>query len=424
MLSLLLFALACSTTPTDSANPGDTGGADPDAPPGQTMKGSAPRSTSPSTANLPALQAANADFAVRLLQELGTGDNQLTSPWSLQVVMAQVAAGADGDTKTAILDTFGWTIAEPDLHEAFNAAGLAVEAHDRAESTEEEPALALTSTNQIFVDVEYTDLGVPWLDTLSTHYGTGVQVMDFAADPAGVASDINAWIAARTGDHIKTLITEPMVVSSEMMLVNALYFNASWAVPFSESQTSDQAWTLLDGATVTAEAISGPIPVLGAAGDGFFVADLPFSDEGLTLTVVLPDAGRYAEVSAALDWATIQAVIDAEELCDPCEVQLPKFEMESKPDMHGALSALGMDRAFGGSYSGIHPDLTLTDVQQMGFVALNEKGVEAAAATVATFDDSATEPPFGPVIVGRPFLWFIRETDGSVLFAGAVVDPR
>lgn len=422
MLSPLLLALACSTTPTDS---GDTGAADPNQPPGQTMKGSAPRSTSPSTANLPTLYAENAEFSVRLLQELGAAaDNQLTSPWSLQVVMAQVEAGADGGTKTAITDAFGWSLADAELHEAFNAAGLAVDAHNRTESTEEEPAVALTSTNQIFVDVEYTDLGVPWLDTLSANYGTGVQVLDFAADPAGVAADINAWIAARTGDRIKDLITEPMVANSEMMLVNALYFNASWSVPFSSSATADRGWTLLDGSEVTVPSVSGGVVVSGGEGDGFFVANLPFSDEDLVLTLVLPDEGRYAEVVGALDWATIQAVIDTEQVCDPCEVQLPKFEVESKPDVRGALEAMGMGPAFGGSYTGIHPDLTLTDVQQMGFAALDERGMEAAAATVAMFDDSAGEAPFGPVIVDRPFVWFVREADGAVLFAGAVVDPR
>ena len=424
MLSPLLFALACSTTPTDSADPADTGGADPDAPPGQTMKGTAPRVTAPSTADLPTLYAENAQFSVELLQAVGgaTG-NQVLSPYSLHLVMAQVEAGADGAAKAAILDAFGWTLPDDRLHEAFNAAGLAVSAHNVA-ATAEDPAVALTSTNQIFVDTEYVDLGPAWLDTLSAHYGTGVQVLDFGADPQGVADDINAWIAARTGDHIKDLISAPIVSSSEMMLVNALYFNASWAVPFSESKTSDRAWTLLDGSAVTAPSVSGAVSVYGADADGYFVAEIPFSDEGLTLTIVLPDAGRYAEVVGALDWATLQAVIDSEAFCEECEVQLPKFEMEGKPEIQGALVAMGMGDAFGGAYPGIHPNLTLTAVMQQGFVAFSEKGVEAAAATVAIFDDSATEPPFGPVVVDRPFVWFLRETEGAVLFAGSVVDPR
>ena len=51
--------------------------------------------------------------------------------------------------------------------------------------------------------------------------------------------------------------------------------------------------------------------------------------------------------------------------------------------------------------------------------------MEAAAATYAAFTDSYSEPPFGPVILDRPFLWLVREHGGgAILFAGVVTDPR
>ena len=93
--------------------------------------------------------------------------------------------------------------------------------------------------------------------------------------------------------------------------------------------------------------------------------------------------------------------------------------------VNDVLLAFGMDAAYGGDYSAINPALSLSSVEQAGFVAVNEIGTEAAAATVAEFSDSASEAPFGPVIVDRPFLWFIRDVEtGAVLFAGVVVDPR
>jgi serpin B len=104
---------------------------------------------------------------------------------------------------------------------------------------------------------------------------------------------------------------------------------------------------------------------------------------------------------------------------------LPRFELDGKPQMTPALKTLGMDAAFGGSYEGINPALTLTAVEQMGFVSVGEKGMEAAAATYAAFNDSWSEPPFGPVILDRPFLWLVRENGGgAILFAGVVSDPR
>jgi serpin B len=251
--------------------------------------------------------------------------------------------------------------------------------------------------------------------------------MDFEGDPDGVADAINTWIADRTGGHIKDLVSGSLVASSRMLLANALYFKASWEVPFAESTTTDRSFTLADGSAVSVPTMSGSVTVSGAQADGFFAADLPYADAGtgLTMTIVLPDEGRFDDVLAGLDWPTLSAAIDAEASCDECEVQLPKFEMEGKPDITSALTTLGMAPAFGGTYDDISPSLTLTAVEQQGFVSVSEKGTEAAAATVAVFDESASEPPFGPIVIDRPFLWLIRESDGgAVLFAGVVTDPR
>lgn len=418
---LLCLALACTgKSGDDTADSEDT---DNDAAiPGETLRGSTERETSPSTDGLPTLYAENADFSFDLLRTVyaAAPGNQVISPWSLQIVMAQVQAGASGEAKTAIAATFGWTLADEALNASFDAADLALAAHNADGDT----PVVITSTNQIFVTTGYP-LGATWLDTLSTWYGTGVQQMDFAADPAGVASDINAWIADRTGDHIKDLISSDIVASSRMLLVNAVYFNASWAVPFSESQTADAPFTLGDGTEVDVPTMSGSITVRGAQADGFFIADMPYSDAGLTMTIVLPDPGQFDSVLASLDFTTLQAAVDSELFCEECSVDLPKFEVEGKPDLTAALIALGMDPAFGGAYPGISDALTLTAVEQQGFVSVNEKGTEAAAATVAEFTDSASEPPFGPIVVNRPFIWLVREEPtGTVLFSGIVTDPR
>jgi len=419
-LLLSLFS-ACSTErSTDTGAAVDPGNG---APPGETVMGSVERRSAPSTAHVADLAAANNDFGLRLLQEVYAAepDNTVVSPWSLQVVLAQVYAGARGDAKTAIGGTFGWTLADADLHEAFDATDLAVQAHNDAAA---EPPVAVTSTNQIFVTTGYP-LGAPWLDTLSEFYGTGVQTMDFAADPAGVAGDINDWIAARTGDRIKDLITEGTVSDNRMLLVNAIYFKVSWFVPFAEENTTDKPFTLVDGSEVSVPMMSGSVNVHGAEGPGYFVADLPYSDDGLVMTLVIPDAGSFPTTVDTLAWADIQTTIDGEAICEECPVQLPKFEVKSRPPVFDTLTAMGMAPAFGGDYTDISPELTLTNVEQAGFVAVNEIGTEAAAATVAEFSDSATEPPFGPIVVARPFLWFIREVEtGAVLFSGVVVDPR
>lgn len=419
-LLLLSLALGCTGKPGDET--GDTDSSPAGAAPGEALRGSTDREMAPATSDLSTLYTENADFSFDLLRtvQAAAPGNQVLSPWSLQVVMAQVRAGASGDARTAIDSTFRWTLADDALNASFDAADLAITAHN----VEGETPVVITSTNQIFVTTGYP-LGAAWLDTLSTWYGTGVQQMDFEADPAGVAADINTWIADRTGDRIKDLVSAGVVADSRMLLVNALYFKASWAIPFSESSTADQPFTIGDGTEVSVPTMSGSVTVSGAQADGYFIADIPYSDAGLTMTIVLPEAGRFDEVLAGLDSTTLQAAITSEAWCEECAVQFPKFELKGAPDITSALIALGMDPAFGGAYPGISDALTLTAVEQKGFVAVNEKGTEAAAATMAEFSDSASEPPFGPIVVDRPFIWLVREEPtGAVLFSGIVSDPR
>jgi serpin B len=391
--------------------------------PGQTLMGTVSRRMAPSTADLGTLSSENAAFSLELLDTVYEAEpgNTVLSPWSLQSVLAQVYAGGDSAVQSSISDTFGWSLSGDALHEAFDAADLSVVSHDAPAA---EPAVALTTTNQIFSDVQF-DIGADWLDTLSEFYGTGVQQMDLANDSVRSADAINAWVEDRTGGHITDLLEADTVAQSGLLLVNAVYFNASWPVQFSVDATQDAPFTLLDGSAVDVPMMSGSVSVSAAVANGFLVADLPYSDPSLTLTVVVPDEGRFTEVLGGLDVATLDAAVASEVACGECAVSLPRFEVKSAPDLDPALIAMGLGAAYGGAYPGISDLLTLASVAQQGFISVSETGTEAAAATVAEFAGTAYEdPPIAPVVIDRPFFYLVREVGGAVLFAGVVTDPR
>ncbi len=92
------------------------------------------------------------------------------------------------------------------------------------------------------------------------------------------------------------------------------------------------------------------------------------------------------------------------------------------------LKNLGMTDPFGAAadLSGIDGtrDLVITDVVHKGFVAIDETGTEAAAATAVIIGDTSAPLP-QTLHVDRPFLILIRDiSTGAILFIGRVVDPR
>ena len=70
-------------------------------------------------------------------------------------------------------------------------------------------------------------------------------------------------------------------------------------------------------------------------------------------------------------------------------------------------------------------DLFISDVIHKAFVAVDEEGTEAAAATAVIMElAGAAQPPDNQFIVDRPFIFIIRDTvSGQVLFIGRVLNP-
>ncbi len=88
---------------------------------------------------------------------------------------------------------------------------------------------------------------------------------------------------------------------------------------------------------------------------------------------------------------------------------------------------MGMPDAFDklqADFSGIAeipPNLFISHVEHKAFVAVDETGTEAAAAT-GVVEEAASEPVV--VEVNRPFIFFIRDSDsGTIVFVGRVINP-
>ena len=67
--------------------------------------------------------------------------------------------------------------------------------------------------------------------------------------------------------------------------------------------------------------------------------------------------------------------------------------------------------------------LFIQDVVHEAFIAVDEKGTEAAAATAVVVGETSAPPP-ATLTVDRPFLFaIIDRPTGATLFIGRVVDP-
>jgi serine protease inhibitor len=107
-------------------------------------------------------------------------------------------------------------------------------------------------------------------------------------------------------------------------------------------------------------------------------------------------------------------------------IWLPKFKAEYKVKLNDVLTTMGMGIVFthNADFSGINSEggIYIDYVQHNTFIDVNEKGTEAAAATVVAIKELAM---LGTEFhVNRPFIFAITEKEtGAILFIGRMVIP-
>ena len=179
--------------------------------------------------------------------------NLVFSPLSIHLALAMTLGGAGGETATEMEAALQVAGLDPEaLHAALNAFDAALESRNRTEPPidDREQRVQVSVVNSLWGQEGFAFVDA-YLDLLARNYGAGIRVVDFeqAAEEARLA--INEWVAQQTNDRITDLIPEGAIDSlTRLVLVNAVYLDATWARPFDPEATFDAPFSLLDATEV------------------------------------------------------------------------------------------------------------------------------------------------------------------------------
>ena len=388
---------------------------------------------SAAAADLQELARGNNAFAFNLYRALASEEGNLFySPYSISLALALTYAGAKGETESQMADTLQFLLPQDKLHPTFNALDLELASRDKGPEDAEEEGFRLNITNAVWGQKDYEFLD-SFLDLLAESYGAGVRRVDFRGSPEESRITINDWVAERTEDKIKDLIP-PDIISglTRLVLTNAIYFNAGWQYAFEEGGTQTAPFHLLDGSRVDVPMMRTTEGFGYARGEGYQAVDLPYVGHELSMTIMLPDMGRFREFEDRLDAALVRRIIG--DIADHyVDLKMPKFEFESQFLLADTFQEMGMANAFDpavAEFSGMNGKsclagdegcLYIRDVVHKAFVSVDEKGTEAAAATAVAMQIESAKPQPVDVTIDRPFIFLIRDrgTDAT-LFVGRV----
>ena len=358
-----------------------------------------------------------------------TQENLIYSPISATYALGMTYGGARGKTAEEMKKVLGDSFAQGIFHKGANklARELASRAQSRKDSAGVTHKVELNLADALFVDNTFK-LQPSFLELMARDYDSGVHRQDFvhAFEPARM--EINDWVADQTHDRIENLIPQGgLDANTRLVLVNALYFYGSWLSPFEASRTSDAAFHLLSGSSVQVKTMHDETRLDYAKTTDFELVDLPYEGDKLSMTVVLPAEGKFENVRAQVSAAWLKTAT-ASLAPRTVNIALPKWKIVAGSfSLRQGLEELGMKTAFtdGADLSGLSQDgpLAVSDVWQKAFIAVDELGTEAAAATAVGVGVTSVPVDVVPFVVDRPFLFFIRDQNGAVLFSGQIVDP-
>lgn len=393
-------------------------------------KSSAVRVTDPQVtdADRATLAAGNQAFALGAYHALAAGHQNLVfSPSSISIALAMTYAGAAGTTASEMAAALHYTLPPERLHPAFDALDLALASRGEGKRAADGGPMRVNVVNSVWAERTHT-FRSDYLDVLATSYGAGINLLDFVGASESARTTINGWVADKTEQRIKDLLpTGSVDGATRLVLVNAVYFNAAWLYPFDPINTYDGSFTLLDDSTVSVKRMGQHLASVPALkGEGFSAVALPYDDDRLSLLVLAPDAGNFANFESTLDAAKLDSIVAG---LSPQQVilNMPRFRVETGESLTDLLQSLGMNAAFSSDadFSGMDGtrSLSVSEVIHKAFIDVAEKGTEAAAATAVTMVGGAA--PLGlNVFVNHPFLYVLRDQPtGAILFMGRVLDP-
>lgn len=373
---------------------------------------------------------ADAQVAVDLLGVLGErGDaNVMVSPYSLRTAFGQVYAGTSGQSREQIAAVLGFDTLDDRIHDVLGEVQANLLARN-AEATDYEPGLVFAPANRTYIDVGIADSVVPaWKQRIQDAYGVCFETFDMNADVEATRQHVNHWVAEQTRDQIPNLV-KFLPETVDMIVVNAIYLEASWATPFDEAATRPGDFTTFAGATTQVELMhGGVVPGKYASGEDWEAVALPYTDSRLELVVILPAQGQAAAFEAELTGARLTEVFAALTYTN-LDLTLPKFDVRVSNALRTPLTALGMTAPFANAadFAGIAPGMhAIFEVFHDVSMIVDEKGTEAAAATAIVFGEDGGEEPVADVTVrvDRSFYVALRDTEArSVLFFARVGDP-
>jgi serpin B len=404
IISMVMFSACDKSTPNDNETP----------------------STPPlKIAADPTLVAEGNAFAFKLFATANSqnpnDENMVLSPLSLNMALAMVWNGANGETRDAIRIAMGMgDYADESVNDFFKTIRIGFASTD--------PNTKLSLANSIWYRPEFP-VKQPFIDLNLQYYNALVRQLDFSLPTA--AGTINQWCSDNTNGLIDNIIDDPISGDMAMFLINALYFKGMWkdSLAFNPEHTRNLSFYKSETEMTNVQTMFQHATVNTYQDENLQLITLPYGNGAFAMTVILPAYNTtFDDLLSTLQQDGYWHNCLTNRCLSGLDIYVPKFKVryDTEEKLMPILTALGMGVAFDeyqADFSRLSDIPTFIGlVKQKTYIDVNEEGTEAAAVTIIGNMETSMPPSF---VANRPFLFVIHETSTDVvLFMGKINNPQ
>lgn len=369
----------------------------------------------------------NNNFAFDLLMKLKDkkpGDNLFFSPFSISSALAMTYAGARNETKIQICKTFHFTSDQESLCNDYQILLERIEKNNNY--------INLSIANSLWAQKDYHFLD-EYINTITIKFNSSLNLVDFSNSSGRESAriEINKWVENKTNNKIKEIIQPDGLDNlTKLVLVNAIYFKASWKLEFDKSRTT-KANFFYNNNIVETDFMKETAQFNYYENDTLQILEMPYKQCPFSMFVLLPRkqdglemVENHINIHKNFEYFSLLNIQNV-------EVHFPKFKTVSEFSLKQILSEMGMPVPFGNNadFSGMtrNKELKISNVIHKAFIEVTEKGTEAAASTTVIMSLKSMRIPNDKKVfkADHPFIYLIMDnTNKNILFIGIFNNPK
>jgi serine protease inhibitor len=355
--------------------------------------------------------AKNNTFAVKLFEKTAKMQSTVISPISVSYLMAMLANGANGQTKADIMKAL--QLEEKDLDEMNALYKMMIQ---RCRNTGNGTTLNIANYFAMNKEVNLEDA---YANKMKNIYNAGIESLDFTSQKT--TAHINNWCKKNTNGMIPSII-DKVDANASAYIMNAIFFNGTWADKFSKSQTKNENFRGYTRDITMVPMMHKSEKLLYWGNDIYTAVRIPYSNSSYTMTVMLPNEGvSIDEMLKTMENADLTAWRQDAEQCI-VDLKLPRFTTEADVTLNNIISELGAANIFNSNadFTNIaKSNMFVSQMFQKAKIEVSEEGTKAAAVTAAIMTMSALpteEPKHVTFHANRPFVYMITEANTNAIF--------